>query len=232
MYCAKCGVRLADSEQSCPLCGTRAYHPDLAREIGEPPYPSTESEPKRVNRSLVMMIVTIVLAIVALQLVTFDLRFTGTLSWSYYAAGGIVCLYFILLFPCWFRRAHPVILTPVCFAVIALYVLGVDLLTQGGWFLPFAFPILGSTALIVCTVVTLLRYTPRGVFYITGGALIALGVLLALLENLIFVVFHTPDRFVFWSLYPLTSLFLLGMLFIVIGIVSPLRERLKKKFFI
>ena len=29
MYCIKCGVRLADTERSCPLCGTVCFHPDL-----------------------------------------------------------------------------------------------------------------------------------------------------------------------------------------------------------
>ena len=31
MYCVKCGVKLADSEKICPLCGTKAYHPDIER---------------------------------------------------------------------------------------------------------------------------------------------------------------------------------------------------------
>ena len=33
MYCANCGVKLADSEKVCPLCKTVAYHPDIKREI-------------------------------------------------------------------------------------------------------------------------------------------------------------------------------------------------------
>ena len=39
MYCVKCGVELADSEKVCPLCGTRAFHPDMPPQQGEPPYP-------------------------------------------------------------------------------------------------------------------------------------------------------------------------------------------------
>lgn len=232
MYCVKCGVRLADSEKSCPLCGTRVFHPDVAREEGVPPYPLKEGAGRRVNRSLVMIVITVVLAIVALQFLTFELRLAGSLSWSYYASGGIVCTYFCVLLPLWFRRPNPVIFVPIAFLSAGLYLLGVDILTHGGWFLPFAFPLLGGIALITCTVVTLLRYTPRGVFYIVGGALAALGVWVALLENLIFTVFSTPGHFVFWSLYPLTALSLLGLLLIVVGIIAPLRERLEKKLFI
>ena len=39
MYCVKCGVKLADTERKCPLCGTTAYHPDLDRPAARPLYP-------------------------------------------------------------------------------------------------------------------------------------------------------------------------------------------------
>ena len=39
MYCINCGVKLADTEEKCPLCATVVYHPDLDRETAEPLYP-------------------------------------------------------------------------------------------------------------------------------------------------------------------------------------------------
>ena len=39
MYCIKCGVALAESEEKCPLCGTRVYHPDLEIPHGDPLFP-------------------------------------------------------------------------------------------------------------------------------------------------------------------------------------------------
>ena len=32
MYCINCGVKLADTEHICPLCGTEVFHPELMRE--------------------------------------------------------------------------------------------------------------------------------------------------------------------------------------------------------
>ena len=29
MYCIQCGVKLADSQSACPLCGTVVFHPDI-----------------------------------------------------------------------------------------------------------------------------------------------------------------------------------------------------------
>ena len=46
MYCARCGVKLADTEQRCPLCGTKAYHPDIERPEVAPLYPE-DFVPKR-----------------------------------------------------------------------------------------------------------------------------------------------------------------------------------------
>lgn len=52
MYCIKCGVELADSEKRCPLCGTPVFHPDLPRNLTEPPYPADRRIRREdVNRS-------------------------------------------------------------------------------------------------------------------------------------------------------------------------------------
>ena len=29
MYCVKCGVKLSDNQELCPICGTKVYHPDI-----------------------------------------------------------------------------------------------------------------------------------------------------------------------------------------------------------
>ena len=42
MYCINCGVKLADTENKCPLCGTVPYHPDIQRGSAEKPYPIKE----------------------------------------------------------------------------------------------------------------------------------------------------------------------------------------------
>ena len=32
MYCVKCGVKLSDGVESCPLCGTPVWNPEPAKE--------------------------------------------------------------------------------------------------------------------------------------------------------------------------------------------------------
>ena len=83
--------------------------------------------------------------------------------------------------------------------------------------------------LIMCSVVTLLYYLKRGRFYIFGGAFIALGALVVLVEFLLKVTFGIG--FSGWSLHPFIALTLLGGLLIYLAINSDARQMLERKLF-
>ena len=232
MYCVKCGVELADSEKVCPLCGTRVFHPDLTRRQGEPPYPPEERiRPEDVNRSGILFLLTALVFIPAVISVLCDWRINGTIVWSGYAAGGILLLYIMVILPMWFSNPNPVIFVPVDFAAIMLYLLYINFATGGHWFLSFAFPVSGAVAVLVCAVVTLLRYLRRGWLFIFGGALIFSGGLAVFIEFLINLNFQVHQTFM-WSLYPLTVGVLLGVMVLVIAVCKPLRRSLHRKFFL
>lgn len=231
MYCIKCGVELADGETKCPLCGTAVYHPDIPVTDAKPPYPSYVRPPMRVNHRGVMFLVTMVYVMLIIQLIICDFSISGGFMWSLYADGGLVLSYIIFLLPLWFRRPNPVIFVPCDFVAVALYLLFIDLVTGGHWFLSFAFPVVGIAGVIVTTVVALVRYVRRGYFFIFGGAVIACGGYLMLLEFFLNITFKLRGTFI-WSIYPLIGCFLMGMALIVIGISKPLRESLSKKFFL
>ena len=119
MYCVKCGVELADSEKKCPLCGTPVFHPDIPRNLSEPPFPPDKRiRPEDVNRSGVLFVLTIAALLPALLCLLCDWRINGTLVWSGYAAGAIALLYVVILLPMWFRRPNPVIFVPVDFIAV------------------------------------------------------------------------------------------------------------------
>ena len=139
--------------------------------------------------------------------------------------------YVAVVLPCWFRRPNPVIFVPCGFVAAGLYVLYIDLMTGGGWFLGFAFPVVGFLGLLVTAVVTLCRYIRRGRLYIYGGAMIALGAFMPLMELLMVAAFRLP-RFAGWSLYPLVALALLGGALIFLAICRPARESMERKMFL
>jgi hypothetical protein len=233
MYCVKCGVELADTENKCPLCGTPVYHPDIKREKADPTYPAFVKEREKMRPRGVLFILTI-LCIMPIAICLFcDLYYGNGLTWSGYAAGGIILLYTMFILPQWFYRPNPVIFCPISFSVLGLYLLYINFQLGDSWFLTFALPITVYIAMLVCTVVTLLRYTKRGRLYIAGASFIAVGLLCVVIEFFMNLTFLDRMLFdIFWSIIPFIACFLAGMMLIVIAIAKPLRESLKKRFFI
>ncbi len=146
MYCMNCGVRLGEGEKRCPLCGTRAYHPDLPCPEGKPLYPSQWSPPEPERSSFRFFLTVLGLAAAVICLLV-DLGLWKRVTWSGYALGGIAVAYILLALPLWFRRPNPVVLLPADFAAMGLYLLYIDLKTGGDWFLSFAFPVTGIACL-------------------------------------------------------------------------------------
>lgn len=231
MYCVNCGVKLADSEKECPLCGVLVYHPDITRGEGEPLYPRQQYPAPQVRSRAAHIVVTTAFLLPILITLLCDLQINGAVTWSGFVAGALVAGYVILVLPFWFRRPNPVIFVPCGFAAVGLYLLYIDLVTDGDWFLTFALPVVGAICLIVTAVVTLLRYIRRGRLYIFGGAFIALGAFMPLMEYLIYTTFR-QSRFLAWSLYPLIALVLLGGMLIFLAICRPARETMERKLFI
>lgn len=231
MYCINCGVKLADTEKTCPLCGTAVFHPEIRQPEAEPLYPFQSFPAPRVNPRSGLIVLTTMFLLPILITLQCDLQINGAVTWSGFVAGALLAAYVILVLPYWFRRPNPVIFVPCGFAAVGLYLLYIDLATGGDWFLSFAFPVTGGIGLIVTAVVVLLRYLRRGRLYILGGAMLALGAFMPLMEYLIVITFDRP-RFVGWSLYPLIALGLLGGMLIFLAIFRPARETMERKFFL
>ena len=229
MYCIKCGVKLADTEKKCPLCNTSVCHPDFAETAEQPLYPikrmpENNSGSNALNGALIILfLIPLLVCFVA------DLSLDGRMEWFGYVAGALMVSYVAFALPLWFKRPNPVIFVPCSFVAIALYLLYINLATGGNWFLSFALPLAGGLCLITCTVVTLMYYLRRGRLYILGGAFMALGLFMLLIEFLMNTAFSL--RFIGWSIYPLVVLFLFGGLLIYFAINSAAREMMKRKLF-
>lgn len=233
MYCIQCGVELEKGETVCPLCGLKVYHPLLENEIAETKkdrlYPAQEEAPE-VSRHGILLIITFLFLIpVGVCLLT-DLFVNKHIIWSGYVVVSLAAVYVMICLPLWFRRQNPVIFFPIHCVALLLLALYVCLKTGGHWFLTFALPVGAALLLILETVITLLKYVKKGQLFIYGGAFIALGLTIVLIEFLLKVTFKVPMQW--WSLIPLSVLFIVGMMLIVIGITRPLRESLHKRFFI
>lgn len=230
MYCIKCGVELAASEKTCPLCGTLVFHPDFPAPAGEKAYPVGLHPAQQVSPMGARFILTMCFVAGVLIPTLCDLQINRAITWSGYVIGALALSYICLMLPFWFRRPNPAVFIPCDFAAVALYLLYINLATDGGWFLSFGLPVVGFFGLIVTAVVVLVRCLRRGWLYIFGGAALAVGVFMPVMEWLLTLTFPIP--FYGWSFYPLAVLALIGITMIVIAICRPMRETLERKFFI
>ena len=231
MYCVKCGVELADSEKKCPLCGTPAFHPEIKRPDVAGPFLEEPHILEEVKPAGVLFVLTVLFALPLLITLLCDWRINGSITWSGYVAGALILLYVSVVLPFWFERPNPVIFVPVTFATGGLFLLYINYATGGHWFLSFAFPVTGGAMLIVTVVVALIHYLRRGHLFVFGGALMAAGGFMVLVEFLLNLTFHINETF-FWSFYPLVACLLLGGMLLVIAGNKTLRESLEKKIFL
>lgn len=231
MYCVKCGVELADSERSCPLCKTKVICPDgIEPPSAESPYPPHHGQvTEGISRIGLMFIITFIFLIPNVICLICDYSLNGSFDWSDYVLGASIVAYTCFALPLWFKKPNPVIFTPVSFFTILMFLHYISASTGGKWFVTLAFPTTLITTAIVCATVTLLRYVKRGALFIYGGATMLFGVLTVLIELFLHITFDM--RMFRWSLYPFTGLVLTGLMLIIIGICRPLRESLKRKLF-
>lgn len=229
MYCINCGVKLADTENKCPLCLTEVYHPTVKQAKDLPLYPSGKMPPKSsVSKSLSGA--GLILFLLPLPICFYsDFQRNGKLEWFGFVAGALILAYIIFALPLWFRKPNPVIFVPCSFAASILYSLYINIAIGGKWFLSFAFPVVGGIGVIITAVVALIKYVKKGKLYILGGAFIILGAFMLLIEYLIDVTFGLS--FLGWSIYPLIGCMFLGGLLIYLAINSTARETLERKLF-
>ena len=229
MYCINCGVELSDTETKCPLCNTRVYHPDIPmREVAplypQKRFPKAKSARKALSGGLIIVFfIPLVLGILS------NYMMEKKLDWSLILSGALILTYLFFALPLWFKKPNPVIFLPCDVFATALFLHYICYATGGNWFWTFALPITVGYGLIVCSLVTLLRYIKKGKLYIIGGTAIALGAMIFSVELLLDYTFGVD--FLGWSVYPMAILLLGGLLLVYLAINRNAREAIARKLF-
>ena len=130
MYCVNCGVKLADTEEKCPLCNTAPGEPLNRREPARALYPKNRYPEVTVKPSAVNSTILVLFLIPLLVTFFVDLQTGQKLDWFWYVAGALVLAYVVFALPIWFRKPNFVIFVPCDFAASALYLLLINLLKK------------------------------------------------------------------------------------------------------
>ena len=227
MYCANCGVKLADTEMRCPLCGTEAYHPDIERPEVQPLYPNNYVPKGGLSKATTHIIIFTLFLIPVLVCLYSDYYIHRQVTWSAYVTFSLVLAYISIVLPFWFRKPSPAIFIPVDFLFIALFLQYINYDTDGNWFLTLAFPLVTYLGVIVTAASVLLYYLKKGHLYVIGAFFIAIGIYMEIIEFFLMITFKV--NFDGWSLYPMIPLVLIGLGMIAISISRNAKEILARK---
>ena len=227
MYCANCGVKLADTEKRCPLCGTEAYHPDIKRPEVHPFFPQDFVPKRELSKSTIHIIILTIFLVPILVTLYCDLYINKSIGWSAYVAFSMSILYIIAILPFWFKKPTPAVFVPIDFFVIALFLQYINYATNGDWFLSLAFPLVTYLGLVVTAFAVLLYYLKKGHLYVVGAFFIALGGFMEVIELFLMVTFKV--NFDGWSIYPMIPLALIGLGMIAIATSRNIKAALARK---
>lgn len=231
MYCVNCGVKLADSEKVCPLCGTEVYHPQIQRGAGDRSYPRYSYPSQEVNSRDALIIISALFLLPAFITAICDIQINGHVSWSGYVIGGLTLAYAVFVFPFWLRKSRPVCLIPLWTVITAIYLFYINRSVGGTWFLSFALPVTVFLGALLSIFVALLHIIRKNRLYLYGATVITLGFFVLLIEYLIYITFSV-SRFFGWSLYPLVILIILGIVLILLAGNKSYKEAMERKFYL
>ena len=232
-YCVHCGVELADSERRCPLCGTEVLNPRAPwREPAERPYPSSlETVMRRIDRRYVALLIGVFLLIPVCVSLLCNLLTQHAVTWSGYVAGACALLYIWCALPLFFAAPRWPLLLGADFAAAALYLLLIERMTGGRWFLPLGLPIAAiAAAAVIGLAVFFRRRAGRPLLVRTAAVLAAGGLACLLLEVCVDLYADGAVRFS-WSPYALTPCLVLAAALLTLEHRKAFKEELRKRLF-
>ena len=143
-YCVHCGVELDATASFCPLCHTRVLDPGQPVDTASPkPFPTRRGEVAPAAKQEVALLITAMLASVAVCCGVLNLFLRADRMWSLYVIGASAMLWLWLVPPLLARGMHLLLRLLLDIAAVALYVylISVDL-NGGDWYLGLAAPII------------------------------------------------------------------------------------------
>ena len=229
MYCMNCGVKLGEGEERCPLCGLRAYHPDMERTPGTRLYPKQWIAPER-ERSGLRYLLTVFFLVAVGACLLVDFLLADHVTWSGFVLAGLLTGYILLVLPLWFHHPNIVVMLGIDFAAISVMLLYINLAVGGHWYLSLAFPVTGIYGALITGAAAIVKYVRHGRFFQVGGICITFGCSSMLLE--FFICITCGTKMFTWSLYVVALLGTIGLFWILAGIIRPLGDAIRKRAFI
>ncbi|MBQ3036433.1 MAG: hypothetical protein IJD31_05830 [Lachnospiraceae bacterium] len=232
-YCVNCGVKLAASEEKCPLCNTIVINPNDTGDAKKEAAYSHRFEEYPGRTINVKYLVQIILAIVGIGVLVqtlCDFLISFSISWSLYGIGAFALLVCFVL-PVLVKFKSPYIATMIDLVAIALYIFMIAVMTDGEiWYYEFFLPLHILSSIYVWCMVIFLRKKRRNYFRAGGISLLFVCFLLILIEFLL-DIFIVGKVYLIWSLCCAPLLLAIAILLLVIAANPKLREEMGRRLY-
>ena len=231
-YCVNCGVELDETASFCPLCHTPVYNPNqTVNEAAPKPFPTERKEVPPSSKLPIAILISTVLASVAVCCGILNLFLKTQHTWSLYVIGAAIMLWIWTVPPLLHHKKDTFrlqLLADVLAIAVYVSLIAVDL-DGWDWYLHLALPIillLGALFLFWgLTMGQRKRSTLSSIALVIGSS----GVFTLGVEGLIDGYLHgswSPS----WSLIVLAICVILLIPLIVIRRVPSLREEVRRRF--
>ncbi len=229
-YCVNCGVELAPSEKRCPLCGVEVANPlDPWVEPRKRPYPKVlEKVIDRVDRRYGAGLASILLLIPLFVSVLTNMLTDPETPWSLYVAGALICVFVIVLLPLVLGGKHLYLSLAADFAAVTLYVLMIEFLSHGDWFLSLGLPLCVSAfAAVFVAAFSIKRITAP--LAACAAVIATAGLLTVAVEGSI--ALYLSLKFPSWSPLALVPCLMISALLLYIENHNRLKDQIKRRLF-
>jgi 4-amino-4-deoxy-L-arabinose transferase-like glycosyltransferase len=230
-YCVNCGVKLAETEKFCPLCGVEVVNP--RQPVQEPRrrnYPEVPVRGYKGGYQDLVLPLALLMLIPVLITLACDWLTSGALGWSIFVAASIGLAAVFILPPLALKR--PRVLLCLLWDLLAtigfLYVL--DRMTTPGWFLSVGLPLALIAGAMVLGLAAL--FARMGLRKLVKLALVlfASGLMCVFVD--LFTSGKPSQIIISWSVYPLVPCVILGVIALLVNRNQYLREKIKQRFFV
>ena len=228
-YCVNCGVKLKNSEKSCPLCNTIVINPNNKDDVYEPAYPNIIENFSKLNFNFIAKLVIVVLLILTLVTVICNILIAKRITWSIYVIAST--LYVSSHLSILLRKSIFIPLT-IEFVSLELLIFVIAYLNNGmHWFLYLVFPFIMILWIYIMLCTYLIKKRKKSVLRRIATCIIFSAVALMVIESCI-DLFRTETISLKWSIYAAQPIVIISILIYVLSFHKKLLNEIKQRIFI
>ena len=227
MYCYKCGVKLNDSETSCPLCHTKMpYHKSGKEKLAYAE--QIDDFRESINMPFISKLILMVLSLFGIITLIVNFSINGSITWSTYVVASIIYLSTQVSFMYFKKKLIPAILNLLGLEFL-LFVIAY--MTNGlNWYFYLVMPNIFIAWLLI--VLSIVFFKKRKIKFTRGIAILLLLISLMLVVTEVLIdIYRNKNISLDLSIYASIPLLVFSIIVFIISFNKNLIEEIKKKNF-